>query len=177
MGKRMAKCKTCGVDIAKNAKTCPVCGAKNAKPIYKRVWFWVLMILAISAIGSSGGSEEEQKEVQQQEQVEISYASYTVKQLMKDLDENALKAENTYQDQYVELSGTLNVIDSDGRYISLVPTGDAFAIIGVQCYMQNEEQVEQVMEMSVGDTIVVRGQITDIGEIMGYTLDIDQFVK
>ena len=32
------------------------------------------------------------------------------------------------------------------------------------------------MEMSKGDMVTVRGKITDVGEIMGYTLDIDEFV-
>ena len=29
MANKMTKCKTCGADIAKNAKSCPSCGAKN----------------------------------------------------------------------------------------------------------------------------------------------------
>ena len=40
-------CKTCGATIAKSAKHCPKCGAKNAKPIFKRVWFWILIIILI----------------------------------------------------------------------------------------------------------------------------------
>lgn len=40
-------CKTCGATIAKNAKSCPKCGAKNKKPIYKRVWFWILIALVL----------------------------------------------------------------------------------------------------------------------------------
>lgn len=41
----LKRCKTCGATIAKNAKCCPKCGAKNKKPIYKRIWFWVVAIL------------------------------------------------------------------------------------------------------------------------------------
>ena len=40
-------CKTYGATIAKSAKHCPKCGAKNAKPIFKRVWFWILIIILI----------------------------------------------------------------------------------------------------------------------------------
>lgn len=45
MKNNLKLCKTCGATIAKNAKRCPKCGAKNKKPIYKRVWFWVIAVL------------------------------------------------------------------------------------------------------------------------------------
>lgn len=45
MKNNLKLCKTCGATIAKNAKHCPKCGAKNKKPIYKRVWFWILIVL------------------------------------------------------------------------------------------------------------------------------------
>ena len=46
MKNNLKLCKTCGATIAKSAKHCPKCGAKNKKPIYKRVWFWILMVIA-----------------------------------------------------------------------------------------------------------------------------------
>lgn len=45
-------CKTCGATIAKNAKRCPKCGAKNKKPIYKHVWFWILVVVAVLFVSS-----------------------------------------------------------------------------------------------------------------------------
>ena len=44
--------------------------------------------------------------------------------------------------------------------------------MGVQCYIQNDEQLEKVLEMKIGDTITLKGQITEVGEVMGYSLDI-----
>lgn len=56
MNKTM-NCKTCGTEIAVSAKSCPSCGAKNKPPIYKRVWFWILIVfIVISIIGGIGGS-------------------------------------------------------------------------------------------------------------------------
>ena len=43
--KKNMLCKSCGKAIAKNAKACPYCGAKNKKPIFKRVWFWILIVI------------------------------------------------------------------------------------------------------------------------------------
>ena len=52
---KMTQCKSCAKEIATSAKSCPGCGAKNKKPIYKRVWFWVIAIIIV--IGATGGSD------------------------------------------------------------------------------------------------------------------------
>ncbi|MEG0071591.1 MAG: FxLYD domain-containing protein [Raoultibacter sp.] len=43
-------CRKCGASLSKFAEVCPACGAKQ-KPFYKRVWFWVLVLLAFLLIG------------------------------------------------------------------------------------------------------------------------------
>ncbi len=47
---KMIRCNVCGAEIASSAKACPSCGAKNKPPIYKRVWFWLLMVFVIAPI-------------------------------------------------------------------------------------------------------------------------------
>ena len=170
---KMVKCKTCGADIAKSAKVCPSCGAKNKKPIYKRWWLWALVVLLL--IGMAGGGDVEQVEAgapgPSQTEPEIEYQAVTVKQLMDALNENALKAEQTYDGQHVELTGVLSVIDSDGKYIGIAPP-DSWGLENVLCYIQNEEQLSAVLEMKTGDFVTVRGKITDVGEVLGYVMDI-----
>ena len=160
---------------------------REEKPKKKKTWIWIVLgiFVLFVLIGLSGGSSEESEEalvenknieeteVKETVIAKIEYNAYTVDEMVNVLNENALKAEKTFQDQYVEITGRLSTIDSDGNYISLNPLNDEWAIIGVQCYIQNEEQLEQVLEMKVDDTIVLRGKIKSIGEIMGYSLDID----
>lgn len=69
---KIKKCKVCSKDIASKAKVCPGCGAKNSKPLYKRVWFWIIVVIAIIAIvGSNPGSEQgDTTNVKQTETVE-----------------------------------------------------------------------------------------------------------
>lgn len=43
-------CPICGGQMAKSAKRCPKCGAKNKKPIYKRWWFWLIIIYILFRI-------------------------------------------------------------------------------------------------------------------------------
>lgn len=50
----------------------------------------------------------------------------------------------------------------------------AFAIVDVRCRIKNDSQKKLIMEKSAGDTIVVKGKIKDVGELMGYSLDMDE---
>lgn len=59
MGKKskLRQCSACGKEIASSVKVCPYCGEKFKKPIYKRVWFWILIIfILLAAIGTAGNN-------------------------------------------------------------------------------------------------------------------------
>lgn len=182
--KNMIPCKTCGKMIAKNAKKCPHCGAKNKKPIYKRVWFIILCVIVligiIGAIAGGGGDEtapasnDNGGEVAATEEVEVEYTAYDVSELNADLEANAVNAADKYSDQYVAVTGKLESIDSDGSYISLTDPNDEWDLVGVTCYITNDSQLEKIKKLSTGDVITVKGQITDVGEVLGYYLDIDE---
>ncbi len=58
MSKKLIKCKSCGKEIASNAKVCPGCGAKNKKPIYKKIWFWILVIIVILGGATASNSKK-----------------------------------------------------------------------------------------------------------------------
>lgn len=182
---KMTTCKHCGQEIAASAKVCPHCGGKNKPPIYKRWWFIaIIVIIVLAAIGGSGSSDSSGSTSStatsktavssSSSEAAIEYTAYTVTELSEDLDSNALKAADKYKGQYVELTGRLSVIDSNGKYISIVDSTDEWAITGVQCYIKNDEQKQVVMDMSIGDEIVVKGKIADVGEVLGYFLDMTE---
>ena len=59
MSKKTIKCKGCGAEITKAVKFCPNCGAKQKKPITKKWWFWLLIVVFVfGAIGSCGSDTE-----------------------------------------------------------------------------------------------------------------------
>lgn len=180
---KMTVCKHCGQEIAASAKVCPHCGGKNTPPLYKRWWFIAIIVLVVlAALGSSGSSSDNSTSKAATTAASssvssvpaIEYTSYTVTELSNDLDSNALKASDKYKDQYVELSGTLSVIDSDGKYISITDSSNEWAIIGVQCYIKDDEQKQAVMDFSIGDKVVIKGKITNVGEVLGYYLDMTE---
>lgn len=105
---------------------------------------------------------------------EINYTAYTVNEMMNDLKNNPLNASDKYKGQYIEITGRLGNIDSDGKYITLLPD-DEWAITGVHCRFEknNEEQRQAVASMTMDSQITLRGKCTDVGEVLGYTLEID----
>lgn len=61
MSKKLIKYKACGEETAKSAKSCPKSGAKNKKPIFKKWWFWLIVVVFIFGAIGSGGSDTESK--------------------------------------------------------------------------------------------------------------------
>ena len=193
MGKeKIVICKHCGAEIAASAKTCPKCGGKNKKPIYKRVWFWILIALIVlgggGALGGSNDSgstasndaaveENASATEEQKEEQKIEYKDVKVDEMTEALNNNAAAASDTYKGNYYAVTGRLRTIDSDGKYISLTDVDDELSVIGVSCYLQNDEQREIVKKLSKDQTVTVKGKITDVGEILGYSLKIDEIVE
>lgn len=56
---KLITCKACGAEIAKNAKCCPQCGAKNKKPIFKKWWFWVILVILVISFANSGENTDQ----------------------------------------------------------------------------------------------------------------------
>ena len=153
---------------------------KIKKPIYKRWWFIVgiVLIIVIGAGGAMGGGDDKTPSgdnntaEEPADEAAKTPTAVTVDELMNALEANALNAAQTYEGMYVELTGELSVIDASGDYFSLIPANDDWAIIGVQCYI-SEEQVSQVSMFTDGQSVTVIGTITDVGEILGYSLDVE----
>lgn len=177
------KCKHCQSDIPKKAKVCPNC-RKKQKHTGLGVFLIVVGVL-VFLIALSGGSDDEKTQSEKattnsnsvENEKTIEYLAVDVDTLMDTLNNNALKAKDSYQNQYLEITGRLAVIDSNGQYIGVFPQKNQWAITGVQCYVKDSEAKEKIMNLSTDDVITVRVKITDVGEVMGYSANIIEFVN
>lgn len=185
------KCKHCKSDIPADAKICPYCRKKQEG---KLKWI-IIAVIALIIIGSIGGKRSDSNSSEsgatnfsksdasnssavsasvedETQEPEITYTSIDVSTMMDDLENNALKAEETYKDQYLEITGRLANIDSKGKYISVHSQTDDFSLVGVQCYIKDDAAKNKVMDMTKDDIITLKIHITNIGEIIGYQADI-----
>lgn len=175
------KCKHCKMDIPKDAKICPHCRKKQKSGILK----WVVIILIIGVvIGAVTGedksvdstakqTEATASDSQKQESESIEYTSVSVNDMMDALNNNAMGASDKYKGKYLEITGKLTNIDAGGKYIDLMADGD-FEIIGVQCYIKNDDQKAKISALTKGDTVTLKGKCTDVGEVLGYSFDITE---
>ena len=179
MKKNMTNCESCGGEIAVSAKYCPQCGAKVNRPVTMKWWFWaIIAVVVLGIIGGGSGSNSESKPntyTPSGTEEPISYTHYNVTELFDALSSNAMKAQSDFKDQYVEIEGYLSVVDSDGKYISVgaAPNDYSYIFQTVQCYIKNDTQKQQIMEISTDSPIVVRGRITSVGEVLGFSMNID----
>ena len=171
--KKEVRCAKCGTEILDvKVKKCPNCGTNIAKPIFKKWWFWLIIVLGVLIIGSAMGTGTSTSDVSSDSK---KYEKVELQQMIDELKENALKAKNTYQGKYIEVTGKISNFDSDGAYVSIEATNaNEWNLDTVLCYIKNDKQLETLMEKSVGDNVTIKGKVTSVGEVLGYSINIDE---
>ncbi|MBQ7960071.1 MAG: hypothetical protein IJ285_02525 [Clostridia bacterium] len=135
----------------------------------------LLSIFCLFALGSGESSTSEQESEATEAATEIVYETANLQTMIDTLQENAMKAETLYQNKYIEVQGKIANFDSDGSYISIKPVGASeWDLTTTMCYIKNNTQKEFLMEKNVGDVITIKGKVKSIGEVMGYSINIDE---
>lgn len=154
---------------------------KVKKPIYKKWWFWLIVVIVVVAISSSSNDTNTTNPTSSSTSTEsnetIEYTVVDIDELEDALTNNAAAAKDKYKGKYLEIKGRLGTIDSDLKYISLLSITDEWDISGIHCSIKNNEQKEVVKTLSKDQTITIKGKITDVGEVLGYYLDIIEISK
>lgn len=189
-------CKHCGTEIPYSAKICPNCRKKQGMGVFMKIVIAIIVLAILGSCASKMGNNDESGtsaentssestvnatgssetadivETEAETQAPIEYTQCDIKTMKDELDSNALKAKETYKDQYIEITGRLSNIDASGKYIDLVDD-DPYAITGIQCYINGDEQKAQVANMTKDCTVTLRGKVTAVGDILGYSLSVD----
>lgn len=96
MKKKMCNCKACGAEIRTGAKFCQYCGAKVEKPLYKKWWFWLIIVAVIGFVSNSGDSNKPETESVTPPTVNIPSSEVTeaTEATFDTIDPQATEAEN-----------------------------------------------------------------------------------
>ena len=129
-----------------------------------------------TAIGCGSESNKSQNESKNSEQTETrNYETAGIEEMITEVEGNALKANKIYKGKYVKIvNGSIGTIESDGDYFTLESHNAAFTLLGVKVRPQNSTQRNKLAEFSKDDPVTVYGKVTDVGEIMGYTVSLDK---
>lgn len=182
----LKKCKECGAEVSSSG-VCPKCGKdqRNFFVKHKVITFILIVICLGIIIGATGGSSNntttttssDTTSTSTETEEKVEYQVITIDKLEDALEDNAASAKEKYNGKYLEITGRLGTIDSDLKYISLLSTTDSYDLVGVHCTIKSDEQRTAIKKLKTGDTIIVKGKITDVGEVLGYYLDIDEVSK
>ena len=141
------------------------------RPWFKKKRFWalgvVVLVIAMQAGGGSSDSNNSATETATEAPAEPA-TEVTAKQLLADLEENPLLAKNTWDGKLVTITGIVDNIDASGDYFSL--SAGELTFIGVMVYI-DDSFVDAVSAFKKGQEVTVTGTISDVGELMGYSVD------
>ena len=186
MNKEKSKiCKKCKEEINKNAKVCPKCGSKQQFSKLALILIFLFVCIVINSVSNESSESESSSVVKteetftnQEDKEEIKeYMKVTKDDLDEDLESNAANAKEKYYKKYVEISGKLGTIDSDMKYFSLISSTDEWDILGIHCDIKNNDQKEKLKTLKKDQDIIVKGKITDVGEVLGYYLDVEEIIE
>lgn len=90
------------------------------------------------------------------------------------LKSNAARASKNYKGTYVKFTGRLRTIDSDGTYFTVEGNNRYAFMNSFRCKIRNKKLQEILINKNSGNTITVKGKITDVGEVLGYTIDTEE---
>lgn len=152
--------------------------AKASRPWFKKKRFLISGALVIgiiaSQLGGGGGStgSNEASNDTSSDTKKVSAAEpamkVTAEQLLSELENNALSAKNNWNDKRLTITGTLDNIDASGKYFSLRGNAE-FTLINVQIYI-DDSFTATVSAFKKGQSVTVTGKVTDVGEILGYSV-------
>jgi hypothetical protein len=137
------------------------------RPFYLRISFWVIVIVAAVI---TYGITKPQQPVQEPLPTERPVRVHTYKpsidpmvvtagDLIIAYDKNEVKADITYRDKYLQVTGVIKNIGKDileQPYITL-GRGIDTDIISVQCFFEDEDEITKVAELQSGETITLFG--------------------
>lgn len=126
---------------------------------------------------SSTNTTQVEQKADKKEAPKKEYTAVDVGTMKADLDNNAAAAQKKYKGKNLKITGRLGSIDSDGDYISVLDANDQFAVFGVHCSINKKDKAQEdyVLSLKKDQMVTAYGTITDVGELMGFTMKVDKF--
>lgn len=146
----------------------------------KKLWPWIVggaaVVILFSAFSGGGSSDTSETSISSSSSAPANLEpamEVTATSMVFELDSNALKAKQTYEGKRVAVSGEVSAIDASGKYFSVKPSDDTVTLTTIRADLQNDAQKAQLVELTQGADVTVTGEVTGVGEIMGYSIEVE----
>ena len=149
------------------------------KKVFKYGIGLIILLGVIGAVvgkndGGNNYSSSSSSSTKQTQEAPKNYAEADIDILLNDAKNNAAKANRDYKGKYVKIvNGIVFNIESNARYIQLEGS-DPYTLIHVTCNPKDSKVKDAMINLSKNQRVTVYGKITDVGEIMGYQVDMDK---
>lgn len=117
---------------------------------------------------SSSGTQQAKQKV---------YEDADVNALIKEAKDNAAAANQKYKKKDLKIiGGQLENIDSDVKYVTVNGTDPNYTMIQIRCDVKsdNKDLKDTILKLKKGQSVTVYGTITEVGDIMGYSMKLDK---
>ena len=152
---------------------------KFIKKVFKYGIGIIILLGVIGAVlgkndGGNNYSSSSSSSTKQTQEAPKNYAEADIDVLLNDAKNNAAKANKDYKGKYVKIvNGSVFNIESNARYIQ-IEGSDPYTLIHVTCNPKDSKVKDAMINLSKNQRVTVYGKITDVGEIMGYQVDMDK---
>ena len=144
------------------------------------------IVVVVSLIGACGGGGKDKSDnankgnsttTTQQQEKQKEYAEADINVLLSVGKDNAAAENQNYKGKAVMIiGGHIGNIDWDVKYITIDGTAAKYTMIHIHCDVdaKNKELKDAILALKKGQNVTVYGTIKEVGDIMGYSLNLDK---
>lgn len=127
---------------------------------------------------STPNAQEQNSNTTQENYGSTTFDSYTTDQLIAAYEENKFRAEDTFLNSYIELTGRIQNFSSYGYYFYLNAMADDDYHDNIDCEFDSDLHLSKVADLQVGDIVTIRCRITQVGGVTtSYSVEVIDFVE
>ena len=145
--------------------------------IMKKFTKWAIGIIALLFIIGScmRGGDDSTNNTVSKEQKPKQYIEVSIDTLLSETKANAAKAKQDYNNKDLKITGgTVRNIDSDSKYFT-IEGSNQWDLMSIHVTPRNEAQKKNFVNLKKDTPITVYGTVSDVGDIMGITIKLDNF--
>lgn len=160
-------CRNCGQAINKNAVICTSCGAKIKKPLFKKWWFWLIIIICVAGISVSNNDNKtndvSDKTVVSDEELVLSEDEYKAQCVSVSYNDIA-RNPNDYKGQKAVFKGQVIQVQESGKNVVLRinTTQGQYGLWDDTIYVDYKRKDDNESRVLDDDIVTVYGEIKGI---------------